>query len=157
MLGRRIIRVTGLPAGWALASVRAFGADVTDEGFDVEHTDVLGIEVMVTPTPTQIAGTAVDAAGAAQRQFAVVVFPEDSRLWTLPMNRFVVSATPDGTGVFRFVALPPGPYRIIALPRLDQLDWADPVELERLRPYATPATLGAGEARSVTLRLASVP
>lgn len=46
LIGRRLVRLTGLPRGWALKSVRARGLDVTDvaeEGVEiVERADASG-------------------------------------------------------------------------------------------------------------------
>jgi Carboxypeptidase regulatory-like domain len=60
VLGGRILRVEGLPAGWALDKVLVGGSDTTDKGFDIA-TDVAGVEVIVTAHPARLAGMVADS------------------------------------------------------------------------------------------------
>lgn len=149
--GPRVVSVSGLPAGWALERVRAFGADVTDLGFEANGADVVGVEVTVTPAPIYLAGQAVDARGETASGASVIVFSEDSRLWTVPRSRHVALGRVDASGAFRIGPLPAGRYFVAALADLNSADWADPRELARLQGAATMTTLMAGENQPVRL------
>ena len=49
LIGQRLIRPTGLPAGWTLKSVTLNGVDVTDTGITIKPNEpVSGIEVTLT-------------------------------------------------------------------------------------------------------------
>jgi hypothetical protein len=151
MLGTRIVRVSGLPPGAALKSVRANGMDVTDDGLEIGQTDVGDVEIVVTTTPTKITGTVTDSAGKPEPDYVVVVFPDDKRRWTAPMNRYVLSARPGADGAFTVTALPAGNYLAVALVSADAGEWAEPDNLERLRAKATPFALADRETKPLVL------
>jgi len=148
--GGVVIRVHGLPAGWSQKAVRLHGTDVTDEGLDVRGS-LQGLEIDVTPTPTRVAGTVRDGAGALVRDYAaVVVFPADRRRWTTRLTRYVTSAKPDADGQFAVTGLPPGTYYAAVVDTLES-DWPSPDSLERLRQNATSFSLADGERRTLAL------
>ena len=151
VMGTRLVRVNGLPAGTALKSVRANGLDVTDEGLEIGQADVGDVEVVVTTTPAKISGSVTDVAGVPERDYVVVVFSQDRRRWTAPLNRFVVLARPSPDGTFSVPALPAGNYLAVALPSAESGEWAEPDNLERLRAKATPFALGERESKTLVL------
>ena len=151
LVGSRLVRVGGLPEGAALKSVRANGMDVTDEGLEIGQADVGDVEIIVTTAPTKITGTVTDGDGKPQRDYVVVVFADDKRRWTAPLNRFVVSSRPGADGVFTLNALPPGNYLAIALTSAEAGEWAEPDHLDRLRAKATAFTLADRESKSLVL------
>ena len=151
MTGSRLVRVYGLPSSAALKSVRANGIDITDDGLEIGQADVSDVEIVVTTTPTKVTGSVTDGAGTAVRDYVVVIFPEDKRRWTAPMNRFVVSAKPGADGAFTVTALPPGNYLAVALLSADAGEWAEPDNLDRLRAKATPFTLADRENKNLVL------
>ena len=55
-------------------------------------------------------GTVANDKGNPIKEYTVVVFAEDQEKWTLPSNRWTVSARPDQDGTFKFTDLPPGAY-----------------------------------------------
>jgi protocatechuate 3,4-dioxygenase beta subunit len=147
--GHRRIQVIGLPAGTTVERVQLQGRDVLDEGLDVS-ADVHGIEIAITSKVTTLAGTVIDAKGASTAG-DVIVFAENSELWDRPSARFVKTAHSSADQGFRLTALPPGRYLAVAVADLDEFEWANPVNLEKLRAGATLIVLGKGEKQSVTL------
>jgi protocatechuate 3,4-dioxygenase beta subunit len=148
--GHRLIRVTGLPADMAVQRIVARGVDVTDAGIDVKDAGYTDLVVHLTSRPSRLEGDIVDSAGRSAASDAVIVFSEDSRLWTIPDSRHVrrVSAT---SGKLNLSGLPPGRYLVAVAPEFDVLEWADPLNLERLRPYAGSVALADGTTTTVRL------
>ena len=154
LIGRRIVRVSGLPRGWTLKTVRARGVDITDSGVDI--TDRLeDVEVIVTAVATTVSGVVTDSAGQPSSGAWVVIFPEAREQRIGPLNRFVTSVRADGSGAFRVAALPAGRYFAVALPTLSDGEWAEPAHLGTLEARAIGFTLAEGESRTLGLRLAS--
>lgn len=149
--GVRLLRLSGQPKTLFLKSVRAHGLDVTDVGFDVGQDDVPDVEIELTARPTHVTGTAKDAAGTPIRQFSIIVFPEDTRLWTVMMNRVVVWQAASADGTFSVVGLPAGNYFAAAVASITDGEWAEPTNLENLRAKATAFKLSDGETKELTL------
>lgn len=152
LMGRRFVRVSGLPRGWALKSVRAGGMDVTDEGIDVLE-NVEGVEIVVTPTPTLVSGVVTDAAGAVVPDAVVIIYPEAREHRTGPHNRFVTTVRTGTDGRFEVRALPPETYFAVAVPHLQDGEWAEPGNLDRLTAHATQFSLSEGGSTTVALRI----
>ena len=151
LIGTRMVRVGGLPAGLALKSVRAQGIDVTDDGLQMTQGDIPNVEIILTATPTLVTGSVSDRSGTPVREYAVIIFADDSRRWTAPFNRFVTVARPTTDGRFTVRALPSGNYLAVAMETLVEGEWAEPENLERLRAHATRFSLADGETRTLTL------
>jgi len=152
LMGRRFVRVNGLPRGWALKSVRAGGMDVTDEGIEILE-NVEGVELVVTTTPTLVSGIVTDAAGALVPEAAVIIFPEARERRTGPHNRFVTTVRTRADGRFEARALPAATYFAIAVPHLEDGEWAEPEQLERMASRATRFTLADGESKTIAVRV----
>ena len=154
LLGRRFVRVGGLPAGWALESVRVGGLDVTDEGIEILD-DVQGVEILLTSRRTQVSGVVTDDAGNLVSDAAVIIFPEARERRAAPLNRFVTSTRAGADGAFTVRALPAATYFAVAVPSLVDGEWAEPEQLERLTTHATRFTLAPGESKTIAVRLGS--
>ena len=152
LLGRRFVRVNGLPPGWALESVRAGGMDVTDEGIEIRE-DVQAVDVLLTSRRTQVSGVVTDEAGNQVPDAAVIIFPEARERRTAPLNRFVTSTRAGNDGAFTVHALPAATYLAVAVPSLVDGEWAAPEQLERLTTHATRFTLAPGESKRIALRV----
>lgn len=148
--GRRFVRVAGLPGGWALQSVRAGGLDVTDSGIEVLD-DVEGVEIVITANATRLSVVVTDAAGNLVPEAAVIIFPEDRELRTAPHNRYVTTARTGAEGRFEIRGLPAASYLAIAVPALEDGEWAEPDHLDRVSAAATRVTLVKGESTTVAL------
>jgi protocatechuate 3,4-dioxygenase beta subunit len=149
MDGHRRIHVTGLPAGAMVERVVVRGRDVTDDGFDVDG-DIAGAEIMITTAPPVVAGRVVSTGGEAV-QGDVIVYAANADLWSQPDARYVKTGHGSVEQGFRITGLPPGRYLAVAVEHLEEFDWANPANLERLRAVATPIALASGEARTLTL------
>ena len=150
VVGTRVIRVDGLPEGWALKTVQADGIDVTDAGVHIRGSDVIDVNVIVAPS-AEASGAVVDAREHPAGDRTVIVFPEDARRWTGFMNRYVVSVRAAADGTFTIRALPPGSYFIAVVDPVAESEWMAPENLERLRASATKFSIVEGQKK--TLRL----
>lgn len=153
LMGPRLIRPTGLPAGWVLKSVSVNGTDVTDTGINIKPNEpVGGIEVVVTSKTTEVTG-AVTAGNQPATDYSVVIFAEDPEKWTMPMTRYVSFARPNQQGRYQVKNLPAGSYYAVAVDYIAQGDWNDPDVLERLKARATRFSLSDGEVQTLDLKL----
>ena len=151
----RVMRIRGLPAGYALKTVEHNGIDVTDNGVEIKGVDTItGIELVVSSRASEIAGAVTGADGAPIKEFTLVVFAEDADKWTLPATRWVTAARPDQGGRVRIKAMPAGPYYAIAVDYLPQGEWNNPETLERLKPSAQHFVLTDGEQKTLDLKIA---
>ena len=156
LAGQRIFRVSNIPAGWVLKSVRLSGTDITDTGIDIKPNDpVTGLEVVLTSKSTEVTGS-VKAGNDAATDYTVVIFSEDPQKWTAPMTRHIASARPNQEGRFQVKHLPAGSYYVVAVDYIAQGDWNDPDVLERLKARATRITLDEGEVETLSLSLESM-
>ena len=153
LMGPRLIRPTGLPAGWVLKSVSVNGADVTDTGITVKPNEpVGGIEVVVTSKTTEVSG-GVTAGNQPASDYTVVIFAEDAEKWTAPMTRYVTAVRPNQQGRYQVKNLPAGSYYAVAVDYIAQGDWNDPDVLARLKSRGTRFSLAEGEVQTLDLKL----
>jgi hypothetical protein len=152
--GRRLLRVSNLPPGWTLKSVRLNGDDVTDSGVEFKSgQDLSGLDVVVSSGQTEIAGGVTASNGSALKDYTVVVFSDDPQHWSLPFTRWVNGTRPDQEGRFRLRNLPPGSYNIVAVDYIEAGAWGDPELLDRLKSRAKRITLSEGGSEKVDLKL----
>jgi protocatechuate 3,4-dioxygenase beta subunit len=151
--GRRIVRVSNIPAGWMLKAVRVDSNDITDTGMDFKPGEAIsGVDVTLTSKITEVNGTVKD--GSQQvKDFTIVVFPDEPQKWSLPNSRYVTGTRPDQEGRFQIKNLPAGQYSAIAVDYLAQGEWNDPDVLERLKSKATSFSLNEGETKTLNLTL----
>jgi protocatechuate 3,4-dioxygenase beta subunit len=143
--GPQMIRVQGLPPGWALKSITLDGIDITDAPYDFKPgNDVTGVVVTLTDRLTDITGTVRDARGQPVLDYVLVAFPEDTKLWG-PQSRFVQTTRPNQNGTFSIKGLPPGRYLAAAVGALENGLQNDPAVLEQLRPRARSFSLVEGQ------------
>lgn len=151
LFGTRLIRVRGLPDGWALKSVRVGGHEVADAGVEIRGA-ITDVEVVVSGNPSTVGGRLFDSQGRPVGERTIAVFPEDQLRWTGHLNRYVVSARTTADGSFAAGALPPGSYYAAVIESRDG-EWRAPENLERLRATATRFTLADGEKKALRLVL----
>ena len=131
--GPQIIRVQGMPVGWALKSVTLDGADITDAVYDFKPGhNVTGLVVTLTDRLSEITGNVRDGRGQPILDYVLVVFPEDTKLWG-PQSRYVQTTRPNQNGTFSVKGLPPGRYLAAVVPALENGMQNDPAVLEQLR------------------------
>jgi hypothetical protein len=144
------------PAGWHLEAVLVGGRDVQDVGIEVAPGRVATADIVITREGTEMSGTVTTSKGAPVADCVVVALAEDREKWFVPSGRFFRVTRGGADGRFDLKRLPPGDYRVVALPvdRFDGEAVGDPRELERLHGIGTPVTLADREKKTLTLRLA---
>jgi hypothetical protein len=154
--GKMRIVLAGPGTGWAVRAVRHRGVDVTDSGIEFRaNEDVADIELEITNRLTDVSGLVTNSRGTTQKDYSVVVFPEDRDKWT-PSSRYMRTSRPDQDGRFKVSGLPPGAYYIIALDYLDTSgDWNDPEALDRLKSKAATFSVNEGETKTLDLKIAT--
>lgn len=146
MPGRYLIRANG-PSGWTMKSVFLNGRDITDTPLDIKGDTVTDMNVVYTDRITAMSGTVRDSKNALSAGATVIAFPADSREW-LPQSRRIQAARADQNGVYRFAALAPGEYLLVAVDDVEQGEWFDPAYLEEVKGGATRVTLAEGEQKT---------
>ena len=151
VLGSQLIRVGGVPTGWTLKSISVNGEDITDRAFEFKSgNNVTGVVVTLTDRLTDLSGSVRDGKGQAMKDYVLVIFPDDAKLWT-GQSRYIRTARPNQEGTFSLKGLPPGRYLAAPLESLENGAQNDPALLEQLRPRAKSFTLNEGT--PVTLAL----
>jgi len=151
--GSRLFRIVNPPEGWSIKIVRISGVDVTDTPYEFKGGETISsLEIELTDRTTQLNGTVTGSRNERVMDFAIVVFPDDRKLWR-PHSRLVRAARPDQEGRFQIRDLPPGRYSVIALDYLEQGSESDSDLLDRLKPNATSVTLDEGETQQLSLKL----
>lgn len=154
LIGRRLFRATNVPDGWALKAVMLDGRDITDEPVDVSPAlfKTGRLQVVLTNSVTGLTGTTSNDRGEPVSGATVIAFAEDATKWG-DQSRFVQATRPDQSGQFKFVGLPPGAYRVVALEYVEEGDWFDPAFLDRLRGPSTTVKLQADEPQTLALKI----
>ena len=147
------LRVSGLPAGWALEGIYLDGRDVSEEPFEARRDQpVTGVRVVLTDRPTVLSGTVTDEEGQAQGDVFVVAFSADPARWR-PRSRSVQGARPGADGVYRFRGLPPGSYYLAVATDLEAGSWYEPALLDELQKTAQRISIAEGEAKTADVKL----
>jgi protocatechuate 3,4-dioxygenase beta subunit len=154
LFGPRLVRVSGLPTGWAVKSILLNDADITDVPtvFTKEHDGRL--QVVLSSRLSALEGEVRDETGKATEEAIVYVFSEDRRSWSLASPRTVFSdVRPDGR--FRVGELTGGRYFAIAVAREGLRMPQSPREafFDVLSREATPFVIGDDDRRTLELRV----
>jgi hypothetical protein len=151
VLGSQMIRVGGVPGGWTLKSISVNGEDITDKPYEFKSgNNVAGVVVTLTDRLTDLSGSVRDAKGQAMKDYVLVIFPDDAKLWT-GQSRYIRTARPNQDGNFSLKGLPPGRYLAAPLDSLENGAQNDPALLQQLRPRAKSFTLNEGTPVTLTL------
>ena len=135
---------------WALESVVADGADVTDRFLEISSdAPVKNIVVTYTDQFQELSGRLQSQSGAPASDYTIIVFPEDKAYW-IHRSRRIVTTRPGTDGRFTLsgagpTTLPPGRYLLAAVTDIGRDEQFDPAFLGQLVPAAVPITLGPGE------------
>lgn len=154
LFGQGVIRVNGLPQGWAITSVMIGGTDVIDTPLDFKPNDeIRGVQILLTNQLTEVSGTARGSDGKPLVDYTVVVFADDETKWTSP-SRYIWSTRPDLQGVYKIRGLPAsGRYLAVAVDYLEEGEANDPEFLSQVRERAAPFSLADGESKTVGVTL----
>lgn len=152
LIGPRLVRVSNVPAQWALKAVMLNGVDVTDQPLVFGARESLtDLEIVLTDRVAELSGTVTDARKRRVSNAPVVVFPKDRALWA-PASRFVTMTRTGRDGAFTIRQLPPGEYLAASVDRLVEGEWQDPNLLESLVRSAREVALQAGQNQTVSLQ-----
>ncbi len=152
VFGPSVVRVGGLPPGWAIKSIEAAGGDYADTPLEIAGSRrVDGARIVITNKFPQLTGRIVDERGAPAEGM-VILFVTDSSKWSEAAGT-ARTARPDQSGLFRFDAVRPGEYFAIALDAVQRWQVYDPEFLEGLRDRATRLNLTERETEVLTLRV----
>lgn len=144
---------TALPDNWSLKAILHDGRDVADVPLEMRSgEEMTGLQVVVTPRVTTVAGQLVDDSGAPVVDGTVLVFADDATKWWED-SRWVRAVRPDQQGRYEIRGLPPGDYRAVALNYVEDGVWSDPEYLESVRRYAQKLSLEEGATASPALKL----
>jgi hypothetical protein len=149
--GKVLFRLSPLPTGWSLRSVRFDGHDITDIPLEVT-TNIAGLEIVLTDQQSTFSGTVRDVRGETVEDYIVVLLPRNLADGIV-LNRFVATLRPDQDGRFEMRGVVPGDYFAVALESLESGDEWDPAIQKQLRDHAKEFTIKEGQALSVELVL----
>jgi hypothetical protein len=153
--GLALIRVDGVPPGWALKAVRQNGSDVTDTGIEFRRDEEInGIEVELTNQTTEVSGTVTNSRSEPVKDYTVVVFSTNRERWGY-MSRFCQTGRPDQDGRYKVKALPAGEYYAVALEYLEPGEASDPEFLDRVKARATSFGLSDSETKTLDLKVST--
>ena len=151
--GRYRVVVSGLPASRHVASATFNDVDAADRNLVIERRErISGGVITFTSRVGEISGTVTNASGDAVSELSVLLFPADRELWVPRSRRIhVVQPNPDGGFVIR--DLPPGEYRIAAIPPPDDGQQFDVEFLGSTAGSSATVTLGEGARLTHHLRV----
>jgi hypothetical protein len=150
--GRYRLALTGprnavLPA---ILSQTVDGAERLNVGVDVKPGAPVGVDVVVSGSPLQLAGRLRAAGGQPVRNTFVVLFAREADAWMPPAVR-VFATQPDQNGQFRFPDVPPGEYWAAPITDAEPNEWFDPALLKKLATGAQPLTVSPDNAPDVVV------
>ena len=154
--GPTSVEIMDLPPNWVVKSIRLDNVEIGSDAIDFGAGARRRIEIVLTDRVSTVMGSVHDRNGRPLSNYSVVIFPDDSRLWT-PESRFVREVRSGQGGQFRVEGLPSSEYMAVALESLPFIAWMDPQVLESLRPSAAQFRLGEGDQRTLTLRESPQP
>ena len=153
IVGPSIIGFESLPPGWAIRSIDVNGSEHVHTSLTIRGGRRFdGARIVLTKRFPAVSGVILDEKGQPA-DGAVVLFVTDSSTW-LEAAGTARTVRPDQAGNYRFDAVRPGEYFIVALASVQQWQIADPEFLEELRAHARRVTLNEREMEVINLKVA---
>jgi hypothetical protein len=144
--------VSTLPRGWTIKSVETGGRELPDGAIDFKGGESYGgTRIVLTNRFPSVSGRVTDER-AADAEGTVVLFPADESRW-LTATTTIRSGRTDQKGIFRFEAVPPGDYLVIALDAVQAWQVNDPEFLAEIKPRAERLSVHEGAANQIALRV----
>jgi Carboxypeptidase regulatory-like domain len=119
---------------WWLKSIAIDGREMLDAPLEL-RSSTSGATVTFGDTASALGGRVVFATGEPATNCTVVVFPVERTAWFFNSRR-IAAAPLDAQGRYVVRNLPAGDYLIVARADLDQLEWFNPLTLDKLAASA---------------------
>ncbi len=143
----------GSAPGNTLKAVQLSGEDITDTPREFKAGD--RVTLVLTSRTSTLEGNVTDTAGKPVTDASLILFSDDKASWRSNSIKTRRGGT-DANGHYRMMALLPGRYYLIALPR-DRMNGltiaSDPSVFEALSKEATTVVVGEDEQRQADLRV----
>jgi protocatechuate 3,4-dioxygenase beta subunit len=150
--GRVTITVMPMPPGWAVKSVDIGGDNYAGRRLDLPGgTRLENVRIVLTNRFPTLLGTLTDERGAPA-EGTVILFPQDESDWEDGTGG-IRSTRPDQSGQYRFAAVRPGDYYLVAVEAVPSWQVNDPEFLATLRGDAVRVTLREGQHPTQNLRV----
>ena len=152
--GSHLIRLAGLPPGFAMKAVMLGATDVTDTPVELKPAHSRQLQIVVTSRASTLEGIVTDDRGEPASELTVLAIPEDKASWKVGSLRMRMTGAMKGK--FELKGLLAGRYHVVALPRgrLYLNPDTEPEAFEALIKEATTVVIGEDEKRTVDLRVA---
>jgi protocatechuate 3,4-dioxygenase beta subunit len=152
-----IVRITGLPDGWALKSVLYNGRDITYVPTEFGSGPTPGrLELILTNRVAQPTLRVVDHEGKTITSCHLIMMPADPATWRTGGGLVPVTREPDG--LMKLASMLPGEYIVAAVPLHEGPSLLeDPARIDSIAPIGTRETLTAGDRRTFDVRLVNLP
>jgi hypothetical protein len=141
---------------WQVLSIRSNDEDVTTKA-SFEPDELSDLEIVFTSRRTTLTGIVHDSRGRVTPDAAIVLFPEDSRIWESGLSRYARVLRPDDQGRFTVSGILPTRYKAIAVEDFERGEETDPQTLQRLSARGVAVTITAGQTHAVNLRVEQAP
>ena len=154
VFGAQLVRVTDLPAGWAVKAVTLAGTDITDVPTVLKQEHDGQLHVVLSSKASTLEGVVRGEGTSPPGEATVYVFGEDRGAWRMSSPRTHKSDTGEN-GKFSVSGLAAGRYYAIAVAREGFRPVANPGEafFDLLSREATPFAIGDDERRTLELPL----
>jgi protocatechuate 3,4-dioxygenase beta subunit len=150
--GRVTINVMPMPPGWAIKSVDIGGENYAGRPLDLPGRARLeNVRIVLTNRFPTLIGMLTDER-SAPAEGTVILFPQDESAWEDGAGG-IRSTRPDQSGQYRFAAVRPGDYYLVAVEAVPTWQVNDPEFLATLRGDATRVTLREGQHPTQNLRV----
>jgi hypothetical protein len=152
LVGPRQLRARPATAGrWFVSAVLYQGRNIVDDAIDFKGGETLtDVQIVVSDQGGTVHGSAVGAEGKPIRDYFVVVVPAETGSLTR-LRRLARAGRSNQKGEFTIENVPPGRYLATAVEDIGEMDRPTLGFVERLRARATPFSVAAREAVTVTL------
>jgi hypothetical protein len=143
------------PEGWMVKSIVLDGHELDDGPVDLAPGR-RDLEVVLTDKVSGVAGLVVDRSGRPLPNYSVVLFPPEPARWH-PWSRSIREERTDSSGRFRVDGLPPGAFRVVAVPGLQRGAAQSAAVLEALQGLSEPVRLLEGQQLTLSIRASAAP
>lgn len=150
--GPVVIRMASLPRDWAVTRVDIGGRDFAGVPIDVRpHQPIADVTIVVSNRLPALTGRLLDDGGTSGGA-TILLFPADPAQWVeAAANQR--TTRPDASGAYRFEAIRPGEYFVVAIRSMQQWQMNDPDFLTEQRAHATKIAVGDREIAPLDLKV----